>query len=135
MKLTKDNAHKALSSAVVPRLWTQEEALLWMVLIHTHEVHLRPGVLVDDDGSEVRDEVPVLPPTTQHMASEILASLWRGSEDARLRNPIYWYRKYTDLGPIEDIADANASIRRGVGALRNKLAAAPHVVLVTQAQD
>ena len=48
---------------------------------------------MDPIASEFPDPT-LLPPTTQRLAADIVASLWPDREDIERTNYVYWYREY-----------------------------------------
>lgn len=64
----------------------EEELLLWMLLIHTYEIHLKAAVIEDFP------ESLVMPLATQRYAAEVLSSIW--PEQGEKRSANYWYRRF-----------------------------------------
>jgi hypothetical protein len=64
----------------------EEELLLWMLLVHTYEIHLREAVIEDFP------ERLLMPLATQRYAAEILSSVWPEQDEKRSAN--YWYRRF-----------------------------------------
>ena len=98
MVIAMDKVHTELLRGVISGQLTREDALLWMVLIHTHEIKLRSPVLTDAHG------VTTLAAATRRHAASVIAALWpdrasKQSEDT------FWYREYQLKTPYEDISD------------------------------
>jgi len=64
----------------------EEELLFWMLLIHTHKIHLRAAVIEDFPGKLV------VPSATQRYAADVLSDLWPEPDQRRSAN--YWYRRF-----------------------------------------
>lgn len=64
----------------------EEELLHWMLLIHTHEIHLKEAVIEDSPGRLM------LPGATQRYAADIISSIWPEQDERRSGN--YWYRRF-----------------------------------------
>jgi hypothetical protein len=75
--MNKSNAKEELLRNAIRGGLSEEDALLWMVLLHTHEIHLQPGTLEDLNG----ENVVVLSPDTQRGAAAVIAALWRKRSD------------------------------------------------------
>ncbi len=102
---------------------TEDEALLWMVLLHTHAVHLRPGV--------VADEPVILHPETQRGAAQVIADLWPNREDERA-GYIFWYSLYNTRTPFEVLEAVPRDLMPQLVRLRNTLAQDPRVAAVVE---
>ncbi len=96
---------------------TEEDALLWMALLHTHEICLRPGSL--DDGSD--QDVQVLPADTQRGAAAAIAALWGERSNGRRTSYVYWYGEYSRRTPYEDFSDIPGPHRERIRQLRDAL--------------
>ena len=103
---------------------TEEDALLWMALLHTHEIHLLPGTL--DDLSD-RNAL-VLPAETQRGAATLIAALWRKRSDPQRTNYVYWYGEYNRRTPYELLSDASPPHHERIQQLRETLARDRRVV-------
>lgn len=110
----------------------ERDILLYMVLLHTHEIVLQPGVTLDDvtfadSGGELR-----LPPITQRDAAGVVASRWP-AEDERGRYE-YWYWKYNGTTPYEMLDDVPVQDRARMEELRLRLLDDPRVARVVEEQ-
>jgi hypothetical protein len=98
-----------------------------MVLLHTHEIQLRPGVIADASGAPAS-----CAPLTQRDAAEVVASVWAdsvGGEDERAA-AAYWYRKVNTQAPYEVLDDVPETFRVRLLRLRDALAQDPRVAAV-----
>jgi hypothetical protein len=126
--LTKDNIHRELVGACTAGRLTEADALLWMVLLHTHELHLQPGVMEGADPS-----LTVVPALTQRGAAAVVADLWadlEGRQDRR-SDYTYWYHQYNSRVPYEVVIDVPESLRPRLIELREALARDSRVASVT----
>lgn len=126
--MTEANAHQELLCSVLKRPLTEEDALLWMTLLHTHTIRLRPEAL-SRNGALGASEV--LPPETQRGAAELIAALWPDRHDERA-GYLYWYWQYNTKTPYEVLDDVPAELRPRLLQLRDLLAQEPRVIAVTE---
>ncbi|HZT78783.1 MAG TPA: hypothetical protein VFA26_01055 [Gemmataceae bacterium] len=127
MTLTRDALHLELLRNCNPGPLAESDALLWMVLLHTHEIRLHPGIVTDGD----RGLVSFAALTQRHVAS-VIADLWaerKGDRDER-SDYAYWYRLYNTQAPYETLADVPTSLLPRISELRGALAQAPGVAAV-----
>jgi hypothetical protein len=110
---------------------TEEDALLWMVLLHTHAIHLRPGVLSSHRNGEQAEEILVLPTQTQRAAASDIAALWPDRTDERA-NYLYWYYQYSTRTPYEVLGAVPDDQRTRLLQLRRLLASDPRVVAINE---
>jgi hypothetical protein len=87
--------HAALLRDHMSGSTTEEEFLLWMVLIHTHQIALTEPFVQDVPG------LTVVEPATQRAAASAIADLWPAREDEDKVSYIYWYRAYQLKTPYE----------------------------------
>jgi|GEM_PF-3835695 hypothetical protein len=64
----------------------EEELLLFMLLIHTYEIHLKIALI-----EEFPDRLAV-PIATQRYAAEVVSVVWPEQDEKRSAN--YWYRRF-----------------------------------------
>jgi hypothetical protein len=74
--MNKSNAREELWRDAIPDGLSEEDALLWMALLHTHEIHLRSGTLEGLNGGGV-----VLPADTRRGVAAVIAASWRKRSD------------------------------------------------------
>src|SRR5216683_865871 len=98
--MTKPTAKQELLRRLTNGRLTEDDALNWMILLHTHQIHLQPGTLADLSANGGSGEGPVLAAETQRGAAEVIASLWPDRADERA-NYVYWYRQYNTRTPHE----------------------------------
>ena len=128
MAIAIDKIHQELLRGVIGGQLTQEDALLWMVLIHTHEIHLRSPILTDARG------VTKLATATQRHAASVTAALWpdRASQQAEYT---FWYREYQLKTPYEDISDVPPHQLARLVQLREALLQDPRVASVVEERE
>jgi hypothetical protein len=130
-QLTKETARVELLRSVLSGPLTEEDALLWMVLLHTHEIHLRPEVLSNRGNGEQGEEIKVLPAETQRGAASAIAILWPDRTDTRA-NDVYWYHQYNTRTPYEVLDAVPYDQRTRLMELRYLLASDPRVAAVVE---
>lgn len=130
-QLTKENAHAELLRSVLPRPLTEEDALLWMVLLHTHVIHLRSGVLTIHRENGQTEEITVLPPHTQRGVASAIAALWPDRTDERA-NYVYWYFEYNTRTPYEALDVVPEEQRTRLLELRCLLASDPRIAAIVE---
>ena len=84
--MTKYEIHKSITKALLSPETCTEDMLLYMVLLHTHDIYLKPGVVLEDVPTHDATKSLLLPAITRRHAAEVVASLWptednRGSDE------------------------------------------------------
>jgi hypothetical protein len=117
--LTKENIHRELVRSCVAGRLTEADALVWMVLLHTHTIRLQPGVVTGADPGLT--EFPAL---TQRGAAAVVADLWADLKDRqdKCSDYTYWYHQYNSQVPYEVIEDVPDSLQPRLAELREGLA-------------
>jgi hypothetical protein len=126
--MTINTIHSELLQSVLGRrALTEDDALLWMVLFHTHEIHLQSGVL-----SRGGRPVPRLAPLTQRSAASVIAKVWRNRKDPERTTYVYWYWEFNRRGPYEVLSNVPEELLPRLEELRNTLTREPRVVAVIE---
>jgi hypothetical protein len=125
--LTRDALYEGLLKDCVREGLTESDALLWMVLLHTHEIRLRPGS-VGANGSAL-----VLSAITQRHAAEVVARLWamRNGDQGQPAQSAYWYGRYNRETPFEILDDVPDVLRARLTELRDVLSHDSRVEAIT----
>jgi hypothetical protein len=84
-----------------------------MILLHTHAIQLRPGVL--------GEEPVLLPAETQRGVAATIAALWPNRTDAR-GSYEYWYWQYNTRTPYEVLEDVPEHLMPRLREFRQALA-------------
>jgi hypothetical protein len=129
--MIRDTAHKELIRCVSEAPLTEDEALSWMILLHTHEIHLRTSALDSDLGAAGQSEI-VLPPETQRGAAEIVAALWPDRTDGEHSSYTYSYEQYNTKTPYEVVDDIPKDRLGRVIRLKNILGSDDRVFAVVE---
>ncbi len=127
--MTKETAHAELLRSVLPGSLTEEDALLWMVILHTHAIHLHSGVLSSPRKGEQTEGITVLPAQTQRGAASVIAALWPDRTDERA-NSTFWYFQYTTRTPYEVLDSVPDDKRARLLELRHLLASDPRIAAI-----
>ncbi len=125
--LARDTVHRDLLRDCLAEGLSEGDALLAMVLLHTHAIDLHPGAVAGGNGTP-----SALPALTQRDAAEVIAALWadlRPSHDAEATTA-YWYRQYNIQTPYEVFDDVPDSLKPRLIELRDRLARDPRVAAV-----
>jgi hypothetical protein len=101
--MTKYEIHQAITRSILSPETLEEEVLLYMALLHTHDIRLRPEVRLDDVVQADQTQGIVLPAITQRHAASVVASLW--PPDDKRGQYEYWYSRYNRLTPYEVLGD------------------------------
>jgi hypothetical protein len=120
------NAKEELLRNAIRGGLTEEDALLWMALLHTHEIHLRPGTVEDLKGNGTQ----VLAADTQRGAAEVVAALWRKRSDSERSNYTYWYVEYNRRLHYEVFEDVPPPHRERIRQFREALTRDDRVLAV-----
>jgi hypothetical protein len=134
--LTKETAHENLLRDAIHGRFTEAEAQLWMILLHTHAIHLRAGSVEDGNHAPLHGSI-ILPAQTQRGAAQVIASLWRekskrkkpGGEDER-QNYVYWYHQYNLKTPYEVASDIPEALTSRLSDFRGQLAQDPRILAI-----
>jgi hypothetical protein len=105
--MTKVDVFKQILRDVVSDDADVLDVLLPMVVLHTHAIALRPGVVVDDGPHPADGEVGLAPLTRTHLA-ELAASMWTGTARG---DSDFWTNAYRQSTPFELFDDVPAELR------------------------
>ena len=86
--MTIETVHEEFIRANLLETLTPEDTLLWMVLVHTHEIRFREPLLEDRPG------IMGVSAVTQRHAADIAAALWRHRKRQDLASSTHWYHEY-----------------------------------------
>jgi hypothetical protein len=123
--LVRDSLHRDLLRNCVGSRFSEPDALLWMVLLHTHEIRMKPGAATNSNGSPVTAFAAI----TQRHAAQVVAELWseRRPTDIERSSYAYWYHQYNSRTPYEVFSDTPESLVARLIELREVLASDPRV--------
>ena len=136
-----ETAHTELARAAMEGRLNEEDALVWMVLLHTHEIHLHGRSTEDALRRHERNGVVSLSAHTQRGVAAAIAELWaeikhkRGqhSGDQRTRYE-HWYWEFNTRG-YESVENIPARMKSRLEELRVLLTQDPRVVAVVPDSD
>ena len=100
--MTRETVHADLMRDVLGeklRRISDTQAQAWMILFHVYEVHLRPGVRLDD--VDPGFDPIVLAADTQRGAASTIASVWPDRKDPARTNYVHWYWEFNTKTPYE----------------------------------
>jgi hypothetical protein len=129
--MKKATAKEELLRRVIGGGLTEDDALSWMILLHTHQIRLEPGTLDGDQGAAHAGEPPALGAETQRGAAKVVAALWPDRNDRRA-DYAYWYSQYNTRTPYEVLSDVPQDRLARVLDFRRALAAEPQVAAVVE---
>src|ERR1700722_13991939 len=134
--LRPETAHLELTRSALSGRLSEEDALRWMVLSHTHEIHIRVDSV---DGNWQRHEyngAVVLHALTQRGVADVISQLWcqskqlsDGPEDVR-NSYVHWYWQYNTQVPYEIWECVPDLLRPHVAELRDRLSQDSRVVAI-----
>jgi hypothetical protein len=122
--VTIETVHEELIRANLDGTLTTEDALLWMALLHTHEIHFRLSLLSD------RPSVMSVAPITRNEVAEVMAALWRGRKNVERASSTFWLHEYAEKAGWECIEDIPAEKANRLQELRDQLATDPRILKV-----
>jgi hypothetical protein len=99
----------------------EEEFLLWMLLLHTHEIHLRTACIEDAPG------LLIIKPATQRAAADAVAEMWGDRRDSERTSYRYWYRMYQLKSPGQAKKELKQPVVQKLQRLKEKLESHPLV--------
>jgi hypothetical protein len=128
--MTKDKIHQALTHTVLSPTADVRDVLLYMALLHTHNIQLKPGFMVEDIVQNDLSKPLVLPAITRRHAASVVASLWPDDENKRRYE--YWYSLYNKTTPYEALSEMPAEELARLMELRGHLLRDPRVESVVE---
>jgi hypothetical protein len=99
----------------------ENELLLWMVLIHTHQINLALPCIQD------APDLRMVQPVTQRAAAGVISDLWPKREDQERTSYVYWYRAYQLRTPYETMDAVPPEAVATIEILRRELESDPRV--------
>jgi hypothetical protein len=130
-----ETAHVDLVREALGGRLTEEDALLWMVLLHTHQIHIRANFVDEAWRRHERNRIVTLSAHTQRGVAAVIAELWREIRQKRTRPPEeprtryeHWYWEFNTRVPYEVVESIPAELLPRLQELRNQLAHDPRVV-------
>ena len=110
------------------RVSTDREALIFMTLLHTHQIEVKSGVVIDETGNVVS----VLHAVTQREAAKVIAELWRDRSDSDRTNYTYWYRRFNEEISAETTDVLTSADREILMRLKDMLMADQRLIQITE---
>jgi hypothetical protein len=120
-----DTFLEELLKPAIQKPLTEETALHWMILLHTHRIILSSPLLEDCPN------VVCVRGLTQRGAAKLIAALWPDRNDIRATYE-HWYWEFNTKGPCEMMDDVSDSVRDAILALRLRLLENPRVADVVE---
>jgi hypothetical protein len=131
------SAHKDLVASALDGPLVEEDALAWMVLLHTHVIRLRAEAVEAKWRGDQEAGTVILEPDTQRGVAAVVAKLWKQTHPGAPRLPkadranyVYWYWEFNTKVPYECWEDVPEELKPKLIELRDRLARNPHVVAV-----
>jgi hypothetical protein len=136
-KLSASNAHLDLVRRATSGSLTEEDALVWMVLLHTHQIRIKAEFVDDSWRRHERNGVVSLSPHTQRGVAAVIAELWTEIKHKRKRSVddprnsyCTWYYEFNFRVPYETIEAIPASLLERLEQLRSLLVQDARVIAV-----
>lgn len=107
----------------------EDDALSWMILLHTHRIVFRPALTENQPLGPNGEAGVALAAQTQRGAAQVIASVWPDRDDERAHY-IYWLGEYNTRTPYEVLEDVPHDYLTRVLELRRLLAQEPAVAAV-----
>lgn len=125
--LTRDTLHRELLKECLGASLTEADALVAMVLLHTHQIQLDPAAIGERNGLPL-----TFAALTQRHAAQVVAELWSElkHESGERAEYVYWYHLYNTRSPYEDFDDVPDPIKARLIELRDRIAQGPRVAAV-----
>jgi hypothetical protein len=122
MNVLFQDAHRELIRPHIEQLNNEEELLLWMLLIHTHDIELATPLFVD------MPTVMRLEAATLRGAAQTIAGLWPDDKDQQKTNYVNWYWNYELKSTNTEVVTPDKADQ--IQELRNRLESDPRVKAV-----
>lgn len=128
--MSKYDIHSSIMRALVNGDEDDLTVLLWMVILHVHDLLLHASVQLEDVVSEDATKPICLPAITRRHAANVMASLWpsnsqRGKED-------YWYSLFLKETPFEVISDVPAEHSDRILAMKELMLCDPRIAAIRE---
>ena len=117
-----------LLGTILKQPFSEEDALVWMILLHTHQFCLR-NLAAEPEGTNQRETR--LAPLTQRCAGEVIAHFWPDRSDERA-NYYYWYKLYNTKTPFEDLTELSPNLMARLVQFRDLLAKNPQIQAIVE---
>jgi len=130
--MTRQNSglsHLDVLESILKGPLTETEALLWMILLHTHQIHLRGSPAANGPATDGHAEV--LSPLTHRGAADVIAALWPDRDDERGKY-VFWCGQYNTRTAYADLSAVPKEIMPRLLELRDLLALHPPVRAVVE---
>ncbi len=116
--LTRQTIHQDLLKSCLGDRLSESDALLWMVLLHTHTIQVRADAIAGANGIP-----PSIAALTQRGAAEVVARVWSEMkpDEVERANYVYWYRLFNTQTPYEVIEDVPEALLPRLVELRDTL--------------
>jgi hypothetical protein len=116
---------------------TEDDALLWMVLLHTHQIHIRAECVEADWRKHQKDGFVILFAHTRRGVASVIAEIWREikmkrkrqSDDHRTRYES-WYWDYCSRVPYKLAESIPDNLRPRIEELKSLLLGDLRIVAV-----
>jgi hypothetical protein len=134
--LASADAHLELLRFATRGRLTEDDALVWMVLLHLYAIYLRAERVEEEWRRYERDGVVKLAGLTRRGAADVVARLWgelevkRGRPSDPRSSYTYWYWEYSTKVPYEVVESVPDCMKSSLDELCERLAADPRVVAV-----
>jgi hypothetical protein len=115
--MTKDNAHAELARAIMSPDSSEEDVLLFMLLLHTLAIYLKPDVVLED--APDRDPSIPLPAISRNAAARAVSSIW--PTQVKKGSKTYWHGLYCEKTPYESLAQVPPTAHARLNELKSRL--------------
>jgi hypothetical protein len=119
--MTIETVHEELIRSNLDAPMTADDALLWMTLLHTHEIHFRRPLLSD------RPSVTSLAAITERHAADVMAALWHGRKRLERASSTFWWYEYREKAGYQTVEDVPLDSLHRLRQLRDQLATDPRI--------
>jgi hypothetical protein len=117
--MKKQDILESIALSVLSREDLEEELLMFMVLLHTHDIQLKRGILLED-AHQADPSLPiVLRAVTHRHAASIVASLWPRNDKRGAYE--YWYAQYNTATPYEVVSDIPPAQLRRLDSMKERV--------------
>jgi hypothetical protein len=128
--MTKYQIHKSLTHAVLSRETEADDVSLYMALLHTHDIYLKAGVVLDDVVVNDASKPLLLPAITRRHAAEVVSALW--SPDDEKGQAEHWYWLFCKRTPYEVLSEVPSAGLARMMELKALLLSDPRVEAVVE---
>jgi hypothetical protein len=117
--MRKVDVYMAIIRDAISKDVSPEDLLLHALVLHTHSIVLRDGVVLEDVRLDPHEQQMVLAPLTRNHVAELLATAFGGI--GKRASPDFWFVEYARVAPYESFDEVPEDLRERAMAARRSI--------------